>query len=372
MDFATAVPPYVAKPLDAPALPGRHARAGTGRRSCVRPSARATLPRRRGTADAVDRPGSGDGRHGAGDLPPRVHRRRPHRPRAGRRPGDVAAGGGPWPTAPCGRTRRSTPSRPVSWPTGCSRWSSTPRRSSSCTTASPRCVTLVAEVSAARAGLALPRPHRAAPAHLGHPRRRPAGTDQRAAGRHPLPPGRRPPPLRRLPPPAAGAPRYGVGRWAGHDRRPGRHSPVPRRHPSHAAPAPRSTRWSSPPAPPGPTSPQHDRHRGARRPRQHPPRPDRRHRLAHRQPARPRPATRPSPGCTTSVLPALPRAVRRIEHHHNVEDALAATSRHVTRCAAAQPRLRPGPRPGRVRRAPAREGDVLPAQAQPRRRSCGR
>ena len=67
------------------------------------------------------------------------------------------------------------------------------------------------------------------------------------------------------------------------------------------------------------------------------------------------------------VLPRLPEPPPRLEHHHTVEDALTCHLTRGTRRAAAEPRLRAGQGPRRVRGAPAREGDLVPAEAEPRR-----
>ena len=88
MDFSAVItPPYVAKTPATRTVPGPVAGPRPRRRSGLGASVRATLPRSR-------RPGSASGRRAArvtatraGALPARVHRRWAHDPRPGRRPG---------------------------------------------------------------------------------------------------------------------------------------------------------------------------------------------------------------------------------------------------------------------------------------------
>ena len=287
MDFATDVAAVRREAPHASAVPGSHARAGTSRGSGVGPSTGATLSRRRSPTDAVDRAGAGHGGPLAGDLPARVHRRWSHRARPRRRTRDVGARRRPWLTARCGRTRPSTPSRPASWPTACSRWTLNPAPILLVHHGDPELRLLLAGVS------------RSTPDWRYLDR---AGQRQRiwairsedvlarigdAAGRCPVPARRRSPPLRGLPASAGGAPGHRLGRRSGDARRPGRHPPLPRRHPPDPS--------GNHPRRPGGGGTQCRCGRVAARPsprargaRQHPPGPDRRRVVAHGQPVRAR------------------------------------------------------------------------------------
>ena len=91
-----------------------------------------------------------------GALPPRVHRRRAHGPRPGRRARRLAAHHGPRRArgaAPRGASSRSrAPSSPTAW----SRWASTPPRSCWCTAARPRCAPWSTTSSATSRGRSSP------------------------------------------------------------------------------------------------------------------------------------------------------------------------------------------------------------------------
>ena len=111
---------------------------------------------------------------------------------------------------------------------------------------------------------------------------------------------------------------------------------------------------------------------GTRRPRQHAPGADGRRRRG--TPSRPTASTARPPcrGCTTTSCPGCPQPPPRLEHHHTVEDALAATSPAAPAVLLPSPDFDAGQGARRVRGAPAGEGDLVPAEAEPRRASCDR
>ena len=232
MDFATVVPPYVAKPLTlSPFRAVMLAPARVGDPASARALAR---PYRDVAGRLLDWIGQGWATEDtlAGALPPRVHRRRAHGPRPRRSPRRVATCGVT--RRPSGVAARGDPSRagrrargpdaadeaePGADPPGAPRRSGAPRAD--------------LDRGTGRARLELPGSCRAAATHLGDPRPGAARGHRRPHRCHPVPAGRRTPPLRRLPQAPAGAARDDVGRRPGDAGRPAGHSPVPGGDPPH-------------------------------------------------------------------------------------------------------------------------------------------